>query len=201
MKISALAAAAAVSLLLAGVPAAAGTLQYTATLSGLTEVTPNASPGTGTALITIDDQAMTLRVQASFSGLLGTVTNAHIHCCTTEPGTGPAGVASPVPTFPDFPAGVTEGSYDELFILTEASSWNPAFVTASGGTVDTAFLALLAGLDTQRAYLNIHTIAFPGGEINGFAAPVPEPGTVALVIAGLAVAATRRGRRQAAGTA
>jgi len=52
--------------------------------------------------------------------------------------------------------------------LTQASSWNPAFVTANGGTVGGAEAALAAGLNAGHAYLNIHTTMFPGGEISGF---------------------------------
>jgi hypothetical protein len=32
-----------------------------------------------------------------------------------------------------------------------------------------------------KSYLNIHTTAFPGGEIRGFLTLVPEPGTFALL--------------------
>ena len=81
--------------------------------------------------------------------------------------------------------------------MTDASSYNPAFVSAHGGTVATALNALLAGLDAGEAYLNIHTTSFPTGEIRGFLAPVPEPETYALMLGGLAVLATLRRRRSA----
>jgi hypothetical protein len=35
------------------------------------------------------------------------------------------------------------------------------------------------------AHFNIHTSQFPGGEIRGFLQAVPEPGTLALLAAGL----------------
>jgi CHRD domain/PEP-CTERM motif len=41
---------------------------------------------------------------------------------------------------------------------------------------------LLAG-DT---YLNIHTTAFPGGEIRGFLSAVPDPSTWAMMLIGFA---------------
>jgi hypothetical protein len=53
---------------------------------------------------------------------------------------------------------------------------------------------LLAGL----WYVNLHTAAFPGGEIRGQIAVIPEPTTALLVglgIMGLAVNARRQGRR------
>ena len=69
--------------------------------------------------------------------------------------------------------------------MTLASSYNAAFITANGGTVNTAFSALLAGVDSGRAYLNIHSTFAPGGEIRGFLSMVPEPSTYALMLLGL----------------
>ncbi|HRH80957.1 MAG TPA: hypothetical protein PLW81_07915 [Thiobacillaceae bacterium] len=42
-----------------------------------------------------------------------------------------------VTNFPGFPLGVTSCSYNPLFNLTLASSFNPAFVTNNGGTPTT----------------------------------------------------------------
>ena len=68
---------------------------------------------------------------------------------------------------PGFPLGVTAGTYTRTFDMTDPASYNPAFVTANGGTTG-AEAALLAGLQAGQAYLNIHTTMFPGGEIRGF---------------------------------
>jgi hypothetical protein len=67
-----------------------------------------------------------------------------------------------------------------------ATSYNPAFVTANGGTVASAEPVLLAGLSAGDAYLNIHTTNFGGGEIRGFLHAVPEPSTWAMMILGFA---------------
>jgi hypothetical protein len=164
---------------------------FKAPLQGLSEVPPNASPGTGEVTVTVDDVAKTMRVEALFSGLVGTTAAAHIHCCT-PPGSN-TGVATAVPTFPGFPAGVTSGSYDSVFDMTMASSYNPGFVAANGGTPDSAFAVLLAGMNAGNAYFNLHTTAFPGGEIRGnLAADVSEPGTLVLLLLGLAAVAMRR---------
>lgn len=174
---------------LVALPAGAVQILYFTNLTG-----GNDSQGTGTSLVTVDDAALTMRVQAAFEGLTGTTTVSHIHCCVDAPGN--VGVATPVPSFPGFPQGVTSGSYDQTFDLTLASSFNPAFVNSNGGTVDSARAALLAGLAAGRAYLNIHTSFRPGGEIRGFyARAVPEPGALVLLALGLlAVAITLRRR-------
>ena len=155
-------------LLVLPVPASAEVLHYFATLNGPNESPPNTSPGFGTALVTINTVANTMHVQVSFTGLVAPSTASHIHCCTARPDTGTVAVATTLPTFTDFPLGVTFGTYDHTFDLTLASSWNPAFITANGGTPAGAEAALLAGLAANKAYLNIHSTAHPGGEIRGF---------------------------------
>lgn len=166
-------------------------LVYTTTLRGTNEVPANASPGTGSGVVTVDGNMMT--VSFNFSGLIGNTTAAHIHCCT-PPGAN-AGVATAVPTFPGFPLGVTSGSYTQTFDLTLASTYNPAFIAARGGTVDGARAALLAGLQNGQTYLNVHSSTFPGGEIRGQLQPVPEPATLILLGTGLAGVAARRRRK------
>lgn len=140
--------------------------------------------GSGTVQIDYDDATHMFRIQSTFSGLSGTTQIAHMHAPTAVPFTGTAGVASTLPTYTLFPVGVQAGSFDQTLDLTLASSWNPAYVTANGGTTAGAEAALKAALDQGRAYFNIHTNTFPGGEIRGF--PVPEPGTAALLALGLA---------------
>ena len=176
-------------------PAARATvLVYDATLDGPSESPPNASPGTGLATVTVDTAAQTMRVQVSFSGLSGTTTASHIHAATPSAGSGTAGVATTTPTFAGFPLGVTSGSFDSTLDLTLASSYNPAYVTANGGTPASAEAALLASIASDTAYLNIHTTVVPGGEIRGFLVATPEPGTVGMLGAS-AVMLLRRRRR------
>jgi hypothetical protein len=187
----------------AAIPGAAGAtvFEFAASLNGASESPPNASPGTGEALLVWDDVAHSAHVSVTFSGLLGPTTASHIHAATAAPNTGTAGVATQVPTFTGFPLGVTAGTYDHTFNTLDLSFYNPAFVTANGGTAASAEAALFAALTSQRAYLNIHTQVVPGGEIRGFLLPVPEPGTWALMILGFGGMGVALRRRRVAATA
>lgn len=176
---------------------AAQATTYFTTLSGPGESPANTSPGTGTALVTINQTTNIMDVEVTFSGLVAPTTASHIHCCTAVPFTSTAIVATEVPFFDSFPIGVTSGSYTHLFNLLDLASYNPAFVTASGGTAAGAEAALVAGLNAGKAYLNIHTTSFPGGEIRGFLTAIPEPGTWLLTIVGFAVVGAGLRRRRA----
>jgi len=169
-----------------GTAASASVITYSAVLGNF-ENPPTGSTGTGFASITVDSVLNTMLVNVTFSGLTSGVTASHIHCCVTQGGN--AGVATTTPTFTGFPSGVTSGTYTHSFDLTQASSWNPAFITANGGTTSSAEAVLLAGLAANQTYLNIHTTNFGGGEIRGFLA-APEPSTFLLagtVLAGFLI--------------
>lgn len=175
--------------------AQAETFVFTANLSGGQEVPVVISPGTGIASVSFDDVTNLLSVQTTFANLLGNTTVAHIHCCAPL-GTN-AGVATATPSFPGFPIGVTSGSYSQSFDLTQASSFNAAFITANGGTVSTARTAFVNGLLGGRAYFNIHTNLNPGGEIRGqLAGAVPEPSTWAMMLLGFGAVGCSMRRRK-----
>ena len=118
------------------------------------------TPGTGSGTVTIDDVASTIAVNISYSGLLGPTNNAHIHCCSSPPT--PAPVI--IPFVPPFVLGATSGTFVNTFTINATQ---------------------LAQVMSGGAYINIHTTAFPGGEIRGQIAAVPEPGTAAMMLLGL----------------
>ena len=93
-------------------------------------------------------------------------------------------MATETPSFTGFPIGVIAGIYDHLFDTSLAATWNPTFVTANGGTPLTAEAAFMAGMLAGRAYMNVHSTSFPGGEIRGFLA-IAEPSTTAMSLLAL----------------
>lgn len=161
---------------------------FTGVFSGANEAPGNASPATGEVTVTIDEVLQTMLVEMSFSGLAGTVTAAHLHCCS-GPGVN-ASVATQTPSFIGFPSGVASGSYSQLFDLTNASTFSAGFV-ATAGSVANASDLLIASLMSGLVYANIHTTAFPGGEIRAdlvraSVSEVPLPAALWLFLAGAA---------------
>lgn len=137
-------------------------------MDGLQESPPNASPGFGSFTGTLDDVTGAITLTGSFSGLVAPATAAHIH--------GPAlpGVNGPV-----------------ILPLT-VSNATAGTVTGNGVFTPTQVANLLSGLH----YVNIHTGAFPGGEIRGQITAVPEPGTMAaLGLGAVALLRRRKARR------
>jgi len=165
---------------------------FSSPLSGANENPAVPTPATGFTTVSLNTVTQVLTIDLNFTNLTTPTVAAHIHCCISPPGN--TGVATTVPAFPGFPLGVTSGTYDGMLDLTLDSSYNPAFITANGGTVATAEAAFVAGFENGMTYLNIHTMQNPGGEIRG-ALTTPEPPSVAL--AGLALAALWMVRRRA----
>ena len=157
---------------MAGAPALAAIDTYTAFLYGANEVPVAADPdGFGVATLSIDNIGGSVSWAILALNIVQPLTGAHIHRNV-------AGVNGPV--IVDFNAQLTgSGLFDA-----DLSQITPT--TASG------------------FYVNLHNAVYPGGAIRGqlqyvgtAAPPVPEPGGLALILAGLGVVgfAARRGRR------
>ena len=193
-----------VAALMMPAPAArAITMTFGGILSGANETPPNNSPGAGSVAVVLDPTAETIQIIASFFGLTTPDMAAHIHCCQMMPGNPPTvGVATTLPAFAGFPLGVTQGTYlSPLFSLEDPSFFNPAFVTMQGG-MEQAEAALIAGIENGLTYFNIHTTQNPGGEIRTQLLPLGVPGPIVgaglpgLILAGGALLALARRRRQ-----
>ena len=160
---------------------------WNASLAGSNEVPPTGSSAIGSAILSLN--GTDLSVSLTFSGLSAPATASHIHCCAAAGST--AGVAL---AFPGFPATIS-GTYTNTFDLTLSSTYTSAFVTTSGGTAADAEAAILSAFDNGLAYVNIHDANFPGGEIRGQVAAVPEPASFVLSLGGLAALAIFRRRK------
>jgi len=171
----------------ATVPMSAATI-FSTTLSGANETPdPVPSTGSGSALVTL--VADILNVSITYTGLSAPGTAAHIHCCGV-------GISAPIAVpFTTFTTGVTSGTFSASYDLTSTASYSTAFLMANGNTAASAEAALIAGLNGGLTYANVHSTAFPGGEIRGQLAAVPEPATALLAGGVLAALALLRRRR------
>lgn len=116
-------------------------------------------------------------------------TAAHIHCCVSSGAVTPiAGIAVAVP---DFTPGTCADSTSGFVDVTQAASFDAAFLSANGGTAAGAEAALAAGLASGFAYIDIHSNVYPDGAIRGFFS-APEPAESALSCAALAALLARR---------
>lgn len=118
-------------------PVDANLVTFTTQLRGSNEVPPVTSPASGSVDAMLDKNTNLLRWRVSFSGLSGPATAAHFH--GPAPAGANAGVALPWP-------GPITSPMEGRATLTQAQAAH-----------------LLAG----QWYANIHTAAYPGGELRG----------------------------------
>ena len=171
------------------ISAQASVFLYSVSFSDVGEA--QASPGaTGTGTVSYDNVPQSLTLSANFSGLIGNVTQSHIHVSPT-PFSGSGGIAVTSPSLPGFPTGATSGTYGNTLNLTLTSSFNATYLANNGGTAAGAESAFAAHMAAGRAYWNIHTSFGPGGEIRAFLTAVPEPSSLALLGLGAAAIAVR----------
>ncbi|CRK55085.1 hypothetical protein [Alloactinosynnema sp. L-07] len=133
------------------------------TLSGYQEDPAAVSTAaTGRFHVKIDDSAQEIRYELSYSSLIGTITQAHIHfggkaqsggvsvfLCTNL-GNGPAGTQ----LCPAAPATIT-GTIRPVDVIGPNAQ----------GIAPGQFDELVAAVNAGATYVNVHTSQFPGGEI------------------------------------
>lgn len=181
MKKFAAIAAALFTIGLTNAPAKASSI-FSFALSGANESPAVVTPASGSGTILLLDDLTTLTISLNFSGLSGPAAAGHIHCCIA-----PGGNAPVVLPFSSLPA-TTSGTYTRTFDL-----------NASGVLTGITASALVAGLQSGNAYVNLHTALNPGGEIRGFVVATPEPATWSLLALSLAAGlGTRSLRRRSA---
>jgi hypothetical protein len=185
---------------LAAVPMAANAVvyQFNASLSAANELHAVDSPATGVATLFYDTADNTYDFSMSVFNLTGAATAFHIHGAATATETATVRVGLDAAPFVNFNSGGT-------LLVGGSNVAAPALIpaTASTGTnaghLPMSFLEMLQG---QLAYVNVHTALFGAGEVRGQllqVAVVPEPGTYALMLGGLAAIGflARRRRQQA----
>ena len=149
-------------------------VRYTADLKGATVSPPSGSTALGHVVVVIDEDLHRMQILVEFSDLVGAVTEVHLHGPTAEVFAGAASAITPSPAPAGFPTGVTSGTYtSSLFDLESASSYDPAFVAAHPPFVTNSMQAMFDALNAGTAYFDIHTTAFPDGEVRGFVVFVP----------------------------
>ncbi len=170
---------AAAAIAVAATPATAATW-FSTTLSGLNETTPNPSTATGSGTLLLSDDQNSIDVFLQWEGLTGPATGGHVHCCAFQGANGPIAI--------DFgPSAAATGSLTRTYNLTLLATYSGGFLSANGGTAASARTAFLNGLIGGKAYYNVHSARYPGGEIRGQLAAVPETATWGMMIAGFGI--------------
>ena len=118
-------------------PAASNMVAFTTQLRGANEVPPVVSQGSGSVDAAFNKTTMQLRWKVNFSAMTGPATAGHFH--------GPAA------------AGANSGV---------ALGWTSPIVTCMEGSA-TLTPAQAADLMAGKWYANIHSAAFPAGELRG----------------------------------
>lgn len=158
----------ALALVLAATPAWAKdddkATRLAARVTGASEVPAVSTPGRGVFRATIDETARVIEYEFSFEGLQANVLQSHIHfaqknvnggimvwLCGSATNPGPAGTqACPQ-------SGTITGTILPSNILTISTQ----------GLATGEFEELVAALRAGLAYVNVHTVQSPGGEIRG----------------------------------
>jgi CHRD domain-containing protein len=126
---------------------------WTATLNGANEVPAVTTPATGRSWLV--DRGNTIDIYVEYSGLVANATNAHIHRTSSS------GVMVQLP----FVQGATSGQVVATIDMTRlVNNVNDVAPLETGNQSAADFRTLL---NTGGAYVNVHSVTNPGGEIRG----------------------------------
>jgi len=144
--------------------ASADNRNFAVHLSGDEEVPARATLAQGEAIFQLSKDGSELHFKLIVANIEN-VAQAHIHC-------GAAGVNGPIVVFL-YPAApppvVIPGRFDGVLAQGTRTAGNilpkPPSAECPGGVAN--FADLIAKMRSGGAYVNVHTIAFPGGEVRG----------------------------------
>jgi hypothetical protein len=147
--------------------------QFKVRLKGFEEVPSVSTVANGTFEAKISNDEGLVEYELTYSGLQGTVTQAHIHVaqhsvngvivvwlCQTPGTPAPAAVAALTPMCP--PSGTVTGSFTAANVIQPAPPTLPTQQILAGELAD-----VIAAMRAGVAYANVHTSLSPGGEIRG----------------------------------
>jgi hypothetical protein len=141
-----------------------------ATLSGYEEVPVVSTVATGEFRAMISPDDLFIDYELAYSGLQGTVTQAHIHVaqpsvngtiviwlCQTATNIGPAGTPTCTPE-----SGTFAGTITAANVVAPTTTPGQQQQIAAGELAE-----VIAAMRAGAAYVNVHTNLSPGGEIRG----------------------------------
>jgi hypothetical protein len=133
---------------------------FAAHLLGVNEVPAADTRGQGQAVFTLNEEGSALHYRL-FVANTKNITQAHIHC-------GESGVNGPVVVFL---FGLVAGGVNQNGVLAEGTITSENIIARDSSAACMGGLAtfenLLERMRNGSAYVNVHTLAYPGGEIRG----------------------------------
>lgn len=154
-----------VTAVLLAAPLAANAERIQAGLTGYAEVPAVSTTGNGEFRGMISPDGGSIEYELSISDLQGDVTMAHIHFA--QPGVNGAVVAwlcgtPAIPGPPDTPTCPQSGTVSGIITSDDVMA-TPESQQIMEGDLE----AVIAAIRTGTAYVNVHTVISPGGEIRG----------------------------------